>query len=252
LLTYHCKSPAMKAYPTLITALSCCCFVIFFYSCHKDGSGLTVINAPYTTITDTSIYINMNIDGKPLLGIENLQSATPDWGSIWPGETGSTGDSSIFVGNRIGAEFGSVSSGLFIFTKGNCVLPVFSSVTGVVFPSVTFIDTFFRVSSCNYSSMSHDTTYVSVSSGAGVQTKHLLNNGITISWIDNTGKLWASFNGSADQTGSYFRIENNDLPARLTFGNITTVTASFDCKLYDNNGNMMHLSNGRFRQPMYE
>ncbi len=71
----------------------------------------------------------------------------------------------------------------------------------------------------------------------------LLSNGISIDWKDKTGKEWSSIFGTANQTGSTFKI----LSADGFLGNgqsflYDKVTIEFTCKLYDGNGNSLPAS----------
>lgn len=69
-------------------------------------------------------------------------------------------------------------------------------------------------------------------------------DGIVIEYYDNSGKVWKSDNGSGNQTGSSFSV--SQLDDILVLGNIYgyIVKASFNCKLYDNLGNSITLTNG--------
>jgi hypothetical protein len=70
--------------------------------------------------------------------------------------------------------------------------------------------------------------------------------GILIKWVDANGNLWSTTLGSADQTGSSFLITGRKLDTGF---NQVTVTAGFNCKLYDSTGSMRVLTNGRSRLP---
>ncbi len=230
------------------------------FSCHKDHSHyIPPAPLPDSTITDTSIYIDITLDNTRILGIQIINAENPTWGQIWPGSTGYTGDSLVYIGYRIGAEFAAapgfgklLTNQIFFFTKGNSanIRNLVDSSNWTSVPALDFIDTFFAAGNYQYSAKASDTTVTIGMFGTPVQ-RHLMTNGISIAWIDSTGNLWTTFNGAADQSGSYFTIVKNDVPAAPSWGNVTTITATLDCKLYDNNGHVIHLTNGKFRQPMY-
>lgn len=69
-------------------------------------------------------------------------------------------------------------------------------------------------------------------------------NGIKIKHRDSDGIMWTTDKGSGNQTGSVFKIEavketNNG------YQNVK-VYATFNCKLYNDNGNSKTLTNGKF------
>lgn len=72
-------------------------------------------------------------------------------------------------------------------------------------------------------------------------------NGIALLWTDENSVPWRSDNGSGDQTGSYFTITGKTdivYPWTTTPGS-TRITADFNCKLYDSQGNMKQITNGQ-------
>jgi hypothetical protein len=73
-------------------------------------------------------------------------------------------------------------------------------------------------------------------------------SGITISWSDHSGVDWESNNTPGTQTGSNFtitKVENTS--GTLSNGTYyVTVTATFNCILYDGNGNSKTVTNGTF------
>ena len=68
-------------------------------------------------------------------------------------------------------------------------------------------------------------------------------NGVVIKHKDGNGVMWASNKGSSDQTGSSFNIVSNrqvpSLPDEMK------IYATFNCKVYDDNGNSKDLTNGK-------
>jgi hypothetical protein len=70
-------------------------------------------------------------------------------------------------------------------------------------------------------------------------------DGIRISWIDGAGNEWSTSNGTANQTGSAFNITAvADEPGQVDYS--VRVTATFNCKLYDNAGNTKTLTGGKY------
>lgn len=73
-----------------------------------------------------------------------------------------------------------------------------------------------------------------------------VTDGVTITWYDENGTEWSTDSGSADQTGSNFQIITvADAVGDGIFYTIA-VTAVFNCKLYDENGNMKTLTAGKY------
>ncbi|MBS1934521.1 MAG: hypothetical protein JST96_11020 [Bacteroidetes bacterium] len=76
-------------------------------------------------------------------------------------------------------------------------------------------------------------------------------NGIVLVWTDKNGTKWQTNFG--DQTGSSFKIIKSETWQGQNSGYITSIsiTAVFNCKLYDNNGNVKLLTNGRLRLALW-
>jgi len=71
-------------------------------------------------------------------------------------------------------------------------------------------------------------------------------NGVSISWRDETtGTIWTTYNGSSDQTGSEFVIEQVKVLS-TQFEYTIKVLAHFNCKLYDGSGNSKTVTEGKF------
>jgi hypothetical protein len=69
-------------------------------------------------------------------------------------------------------------------------------------------------------------------------------NGIVVEHRDPSGTMWASNKGSASQSGSVFKIEA--IKETDSGYQDIKVYATFNCKLYDGNGNSKTLTNGKF------
>lgn len=241
----------MKSFPSAL-------LIIFFYSatisCSKNSSmpGSVTVGVD-STITDTTLFIDITLDNSRILRIENGKNSPLSWGTEWGAFST---DTSVFPYNRVGSAFfngqGSYTPS-FEFGKGNYYIGLPVRV------QQNFTDSFFAAANYNYSVKTTDTTYNylgtptdTVTKFYNTYTKKLLSTGINLLWIDSTGTEWETFNGSADQTNSYFTITdkkallNNQTASAEETGAI--ITAKFDCMLYDNKGHSMHLTNGRFRQ----
>ena len=70
-------------------------------------------------------------------------------------------------------------------------------------------------------------------------------NGITIEWKDPNNKIWKSNNAPGTQTGSNFTINSSE---EFIFIGVTMVKvdAVFNCTLYDDAGNSIVVTNGKY------
>ncbi len=224
-------------------------------SCKKDSSGsLQSVSHLDTVLTDTSIFIDFVLDGKRIFGIQKENAGIYEGGQEWGNFLT---DTSIFNWNRIGSSFvNGNTKGLpyFAFTKGSINLSkshYSDSTPGPVLYKA--VDTFFQSGNYNYAVRTHDTTYNYYYNDAILDssvTHSLLSSGITILWIDAMGKTWQTFDGTANQTGSYFTILKNEVianPNAPGYTSINIITVQFACNLYDKAGNVMHITNGKFR-----
>jgi hypothetical protein len=235
--------------------------VVGLFSCSKEvsssGSTMILITNPIpvmdSTLTDSTLYIDITLDGNRILRIENGEQGPLAWGT----EFGlSTADSSVYGYNRLGSSFVSPTSLFepsFYFGKGNVDFP---EVRNSDLLPGNFTDSFFAPGNYNYSIKTGDTSFNYLGSPSDTVTKFantliktLLSPGINLSWLDSAGTFWETINGTADQTGSFFTITASHITT-LTLASKpqgSIVTAKFDCLLYDNKGHSMHLTNGQFR-----
>ncbi|TVR82116.1 MAG: hypothetical protein EA412_02020 [Chitinophagaceae bacterium] len=70
------------------------------------------------------------------------------------------------------------------------------------------------------------------------------SSGVEIEYKDASGTVWSTSNGSGMQAGSSFEVINHYSNHFDTYTPYIT-EAVFSCKLYDDNGNVMELNNGR-------
>ncbi len=70
-------------------------------------------------------------------------------------------------------------------------------------------------------------------------------DGVSLAWTDGTGVNWSTYNIPGTQTESNFTIISTEKAPALT-GYYIKVKARFNCKLYDDNGNVKTLTNGTY------
>lgn len=69
-------------------------------------------------------------------------------------------------------------------------------------------------------------------------------NGVEINWKDTNGTHWSTSKGNGDQSGSFFKITSAKEESDLRGLRNIKVKSTFNCKLYDDNGNMLTLTSG--------
>jgi hypothetical protein len=231
-------------------------FIIFYFSSCAKKTELSVTQGQTvdTTITDTTVYLDITLNGSRLLGVQNTSGGPYYWSTV----AGlNPVDNTTYGYNRIGSVFtyeGLSAYPAFAFGMGNYNNWLSLYYYNTLSPN--FIDSFFAPGNYTYSILTHDTTisYLGSSTDTVIQltnpfTGTLLSPGVNLLWNDNTGTIWETFKGTADQTGSYFTITSvqplhSTPPACL-------VTASFACKLYDNGGQVIILTTGKGRFMVY-
>jgi len=238
-------------------------FIIACSSCQKGIDALdepTIIDSTNkdSSITDTTYFIDITLNGKRIF---QISSTVKGWsfGNPWY----ILGDTSIYPYSSLKSEFDSSGEPSFFglyFSKNEYALNMSTYVSNynwwTPLMNETFIDSFFKAGDYSYAILTgRDTSYTisPVPDSGWPRTLHLLGTGIHLIWFDETGKAWETCNGTADQSGSYFTITKNkstpytfntDYPGSAQS---TDVTASFACNLYDESGNVIHLTNGKFR-----
>jgi hypothetical protein len=112
------------------------------------------------------------------------------------------------------------------------------------FASIFVLKTIANPTNTDYESMFSVRSY-----NYGINADHpnhpLGVDGAGICFVDNSGVIWRSDYGTANQTGSTFNITEHIANTDGTSHRITK--ANFSCKLYDDNGNVKTLTNGIFR-----
>ena len=68
-------------------------------------------------------------------------------------------------------------------------------------------------------------------------------NGMWLRWYDDNGDMWTTYYGSGDQSGSSIKIDEIAEETGIQ-GYAIKVKLSFNCKVYDENGNSKTLTNG--------
>jgi hypothetical protein len=241
-----------------ITALIC-----QLTACKKDYSfeGSKIPTGP--TITDSTLYIDVTING-----VRYLRTFNGGVGGIsyWGRTDVRTYNTQI---NKY-CFLGSLTSGLgnvsdtpswysdslpqFYFTKNveglNKKLRSTNN-TNVYSFTADLTDSLFPIGYCNYAiNTGIDTTFTPyyIYGNGSLLTRKLLNSGVLLTWIDSTGTVWQTSNGNTDQAGSNFTIIKNDYqkgfdPVFNAYDG-TIITANFDCMLYNDKGDSIHLTNG--------
>ncbi|MDE3213355.1 MAG: hypothetical protein KGM98_08980 [Bacteroidota bacterium] len=250
----------MKRNPTVILlkslailALGISCFQLS--SCKKmQNPSLSQVQTVDTTLTDSTIYLDITLNGTRVLAVQKLGAGPYYWGTL----VGiNPVDSTTYGYNRLGSVMtyqAQNSSPAFGWALGNyndwIRLYYYNTL-----PS-NFVDSFFAAGNYNYSVLTHDTTFTYLGSTTDTVIKlgttvtdTLLSPGINMLYSDNKGVLWQTFWGSTDQTGSYFTIQS--VKTVKTSPLVCMVTASFACKLYDQHGNVLTLTNGKGRFLVY-
>ena len=250
----------MKTKPITILLRSAAIFAVLFgciqlSSCKKvTDPSLIQVQKVDTTITDSTIYLDITLNGTRVLGVQKTNAGPYYWGTM----AGiNPVDASTYGYNRLGSVMtyqGQNASPGFAFGKGNYDdwIRLYYSNT---LPA-NFVDSFFAPGNYAFSVLSHDTTFsylgnatdTVINLGTTV-TDTLLTPGINMLYSDKKGTLWQTFRGTADQTGSYFTIVS--VQTLQDYPLVCMVTAKFACKLYDGAGNVLNLTNGKGRFVVY-
>ncbi len=75
-------------------------------------------------------------------------------------------------------------------------------------------------------------------------------NGVEVDWKDSSGTHWSTSQGNGDQGGSSFKITSAKEEADLRGIRDIKVKATFNCKLYDDNGNILTLTSAGVGIPL--
>lgn len=166
------------------------------------------------TTPTSSYYFRINLDGTEILfqsGINNYASAA--------GESGGTG-SSLYreeQSSQLQQVFSGTNIGGYTIVKMLPTQPTLCSDLGTVF---------------NLGTQSYGSTINEV-------------NGVVVFYVDGSGVYWASDFGTAIQTGSNFNITELINNSGIESEKISKAT--FNCTLYDGNGNSKVVTNGLIR-----
>jgi len=232
-------------------------------SCYKNSIPPQYIFPPTatrdTTLTDSSIYIDVTLNGIRVFRIARVDSS---WGMAWfSGDFPPDTTVAIYRLNRIGGVFDSAANtypGLG-FSKGDINYLTYGYPQSYYLMNTQALDSFFQAENYSFSQLSKDTSYTVVydsnndtlTAFGNPVSGRILTPGIQLTWYDSTGKAWKTYLGSGDQSNSYFKIVKTEPdPTSYSvqgFSNYAIITAEFGCNLYDGRGNVIHLTNGRFR-----
>jgi hypothetical protein len=95
----------------------------------------------------------------------------------------------------------------------------------------------------------HDEAYNSYSTGGNsFGNESAQTTGFIIEYKDASGTYWTSDKGTADQTGSAITVNSKTAYNSLSLAYI--IDGTFNCKIYDGNGNSRTLTNGKFKTMM--
>lgn len=194
----------------------------FLISCKKKQDN------PPPSSTPTPAVIGINSDAQVQFQIDNgnLSSyiVNNDLTNVM-GTGGSIGSPTSFKDFSSGFHYNSSSVSVIDITKGT----ISYVGTGKV-DSTTFVN-YFSPGSYSFSPVTSPTISIPIS-------------GIVISWWDSNNIIWKTDVGTGDQTGSSFSILA--VKEEEQFGDqLMKVYATFNCKLYDGNGNSKTLTNGK-------
>lgn len=219
----------MKSYSFLL-----CCFLIFLVACQKEtsfevGNGLTPPAADSTVIppvadstiiptvppvtgtpaTDYSFYYQATIDGT------NYKEVVTETNGYEAG-SGAGGVDDVVVSGSINLTNTTVKGTTLGIGKGT--IHNYLSTSNAVFKN------FFTPGTYPYSPRA--------------------SAGVAIDWTDKNGVTWSTDAGSADQTGSVFKITAvEDFPSFNAY--YIKVTVEFNCKIYNDAGESKVLTNGK-------
>jgi len=187
--------------------------------CKKKKSE-TPVESAVTPTTPAPAVIDINHDAVTEYKVEGASFSYPSTG-IEGGMSTSASYASSMSGTSTASyssDFSGSSATYFSIEKGTIRTP------GIGKPGEEAFRSFFVIGNVNYS------------------PNHL--NGVVIEHRDPSGTIWSTEKGSADQTGSLFKIE----AIKETIANYQDIKvyATFNCKLYDNNGNSKTLTDGKF------
>jgi hypothetical protein len=237
-----------------------------FISCKKGNPVKSENQASGPIITDTTLFVDVTLDGIRYLGLGVLGDSSWNWGPV---------DIREFNQNiNKYCPLGSFTSGLGYFGQNSSWfsenLPQFyftSNIEGLdktlhnqnstsVFSfTLPFVDSLFSRGNYPYALNTKRDTSFSDDEGSitfsdtTVFTRKVLSSGILLTFIDSNGSVWQTTNGSDRQNGSAFTITGNNPKYSPSFNGYTSsvITANFNCILYDNSGDSMQLTNGKFR-----
>lgn len=192
------------------------CMYCLMLSCKKKSDSTPTSTTSSTSSTPLSInspyQASFTLDGTKISYVFGTANFDTNYGA-----GGSIGTSGSPTNRYFTASVGETSGIGLTITKGTLVV-----ATGG-YPSNTAFSTFFPVGTVPFAPAA--TT----------------PNGIVVSYWDGTTK-WSTDLGTADQTGSNFKIEASSFNAGVDYTAKTYLT--FNCKLYDGSGNMKTLTNG--------
>ena len=159
-------------------------------ACNKElAYDVSDTNTGDSAIIDTSIFIDVTLDGQRTTGLQQLQNDNSygPWYSLW-GK--GFEDTSLYNLDFSGVTFKqNVGNLIFTFFKGSIYFHE-STSDNPLLASYSAADSFFAPGNYNYARKRNDTVYTLPANLNAVVTRTLLTDGIYLSWTDSTGTLW--------------------------------------------------------------
>ena len=184
-----------------------------FTACKKDDDDDNPPPAPSVTV-NSDPQVSGKVDGT------DFKYLTSGSGQTHLGYIGHSGgiaiapDSSFFI----------MESGFEDIMTGDITFGIDMGTFGFVIPSDSNdLKNFFAIKQWAYSDMAE--------------------NGVYIYYTDSNGFMWTTSDGTADQTGSTFSLEDRRY-FEFSGENYVRIKASFNCKVYNGLGSVKLITNG--------
>jgi hypothetical protein len=203
-------------------------------SCTKVVSPVNIENNALTqdgVLTDTSYYTDVTIDGVRTFYISGQKGSGMYFG----------GNGTRYAG--ITNNFSTMDSNGFYYNTNYIEFNKYESPELFGPISKYNVSTFNQWIASNYAAGKYD--YYNNTATLSVK------NGMVLVWTDGNGAKWQTNIG--EQSGSSFTILKTEVLQGQNTGYIThtIITAIFNCKLYDNKGNIKLLTNGKLRLTLW-
>jgi len=197
------------------------CFSLLLQSCKKDKKSDPVPAAGTNSNTnDALFYFTGSVDG-----------ATKSF--IQDGKNDSV-SSAAGASNSIGVDYSTFKYSTYVAIVGSLADVIEKESIGIMKGTLKEFST----------SVASDSMFFAFFKKGSAQYSTGAANGIEITYFDRNKKEWSTSLGS--QTGSTFTFDSIEEDKSL-FGSFIHFTASFSCKVYDENGSFKIISNGKMK-----